>query len=202
MKILLTGSSSGLGKELKTILGIGHEVDAPSRQKLNLADHQSILNYMYQCYDILINCAGTGIGGKIDFVQHDPADIQTILQTNLLGTVLLTHQVLKINTKCKIVNITSTNNNRYWPNDLAYSLSKKSLEIFGHMLTVEYPSLSYLEIKIGLTKTNFNANRYRRNPGRFTDIYESNSHLLPNDTAQKIVEILFDNRIKSIEISP
>ena len=131
MKILLTGSSSGVGQELKNILVSTHEVDCPSRHQLDLNNNDSIINYVSQSYDVLINCAGTGIGGKIDFINHDSKLLQEILQTNLVGTLLLTQQVLKQNPACKIVNITSTNNNRYWPNDLVYSLSKKSLEIFG-----------------------------------------------------------------------
>lgn len=202
MKILLTGSSSGIGKELKNILEHQHEIDCPERHQLDLNDIPAVINYVSQSYDLLINCAGTDIGGKIDFVNHDVACVQEILQVNLISAMLLTQQILKFNQKCKIVNITSTNNNRYWPNDLAYSLSKKCLEIFGNMLSVEYPNTSYLEVRLGLTKTNFNNNRYKNEPNRFIDIYPTNKHLLPLDVARRIVDVLFDDQIKFIEISP
>jgi short-subunit dehydrogenase len=202
MKILLTGSLSGLGRELKNILSNLYDVDCPERSKLDLADPTSVMNYVTRPYDILINCAGTGVGGKIDFVNHDCCKVQEILQVNLISAVILSQQALKFNPKCKIVNITSTNNNRYWPNDLAYSLSKKSLEIFGSMLSIEYPSISYLEVRLGLTKTSFNNNRYKNNPERFQDIYELNQYLSPETVAKTIVDAMFDNNIKFIEVSP
>jgi short-subunit dehydrogenase len=201
MKILLTGSSSGIGAELLRELAPGHEVHAPKRDGLDLCDAASIMSYVTQSYDMLINCAGTGLGGKIDFLQHDPAAAQTILKTNLLGTVLLTQQVLRQNPATKIVNITSTNNNRFYPGDLAYSLSKKALESFTDMLRTEYPSVPILEVRLGLSKTNFNQNRYRDEPARYQDIYQ-NPYLDADVVARSIIGVLFDNHIKRIEISP
>jgi hypothetical protein len=96
---------------------------------------------------------------------------------------------------------TSTNNKRYWPTDLSYSLSKKSLSTFGDMLQIEYPNLQYLEVVLGLTKTNFNLNRYKHNPTNIDNLY-SNPHLTTTDVVQQLMPILWDNKIKSMEISP
>jgi short-subunit dehydrogenase len=150
----------------------------------------------------LINCAGTGIGGKTKFTDHAADQVQEILTVNFLNTVLLTQRVLKFNQHCKIVNVTSTNNNRYWPNDLAYSLSKKCLAEFGNMLCVEFPEIRYLEIRLGLTKTNFNNNRYKNNQHRFQDIYATANYLLPDEVSNKIIDVIFDDSIKFIEVSP
>jgi short-subunit dehydrogenase len=201
MKILLTGSSSGVGQALYQQLCVNHEITAPIRQQLNLLDSDQITNFVNQHYDMLINCAGTGIGGKIDFINHNTNNIKDILQTNLIAPVLLSQAVLKHNPQAKIVNITSTNNLRYWPNDLAYSLSKKSVEEFGKMLMIEYPTMAYLEIRLGLTKTNFNQSRFKNEPNRYTELYQNN-FLIPTDVANKICNVLFDNTVKFIEISP
>jgi len=201
MKILLTGSSSGVGQALYQQLCVNHEITAPLRRQLDLLDLDQILNFVNQQYDILINCAGTGVGGKTDFVNHNTNNIKDILQTNLIAPVLLSQAVLKHNPQAKIVNITSTNNLRYWPNDLAYSLSKKSVEEFGKMLMIEYPTIDYLEIRLGLTKTNFNQNRFKNEPNRYTELYQNN-FLIPTDVANKICNVLFDNSVKFIEISP
>ena len=201
MKILLTGGSSGLGQALYQQLQIDHNVTAPNRQELDLSDSGSVINYVHTAYDMLINCAGTGIGGKIDFINHCSNNIEDILQINLVSPVLLTQSILQKNPASKIVNITSTNNSRYWPNDLAYSLSKKSLEDFGNMLRVEYPDINLLNVRLGLTKTNFNQNRYAECSERFVDIY-TNKHLKVTDVVNKIVAVLFDPTVKDIEISP
>jgi short-subunit dehydrogenase len=201
MKILLTGSKSGVGQALYQQLCVDHEITAPIRQQLDLLDSDQIINFVNQRYDILINCAGTGVGGKTDFVNHNTNNVKDILQTNLIAPVLLSQAVLKHNPQAKIVNITSTNNLRYWPNDLAYSLSKKSVEEFGKMLMIEYPTIDYLEIRLGLTKTNFNQNRFQNEPNRYTELYQNN-FLIPTDVANKICNVLFDNTVKFIEISP
>lgn len=202
MKILLTGSSGGLGKELAKLLAIDHVLLCPCRKTLDLSCNQSIMTYANNLsVDMLINCAGTGIGGKIDFARHDALDIDTIMRVNLLGVVMLTHFVLNTNPQTKIVNVTSTNNNRYHVNDLAYSLTKHALSTFSEMLRVEYPDLSVLEVRLGLTRTGFNTNRYAKEPNRYQDIYH-HKHLMPDTAAKKIVEHLFDSTIKFVEISP
>jgi short-subunit dehydrogenase len=200
MKILITGVTSGIGLSLSNKLQT-HQVVGLSRHELDLSDPVAVAEYSVDCYDMLINCAGTGVGGKIDFVNHCDHDAVKILNVNLISPMLLSKKALKENPNCKIVNITSTNNNRYYPNDLVYSLSKQALADFGDMLRVEYPNVSLLEIRLGLTKTNFNHTRYAKYPDRFSDIYQY-PHLLADQAVNKIVSVLFDPIIKTIEVSP
>lgn len=203
MKILITGTSSGVGQGLATALTTqGHEVVKLPRGIVDLSDISQLQQFNVDVCDMLINCAGTGVGGKIDFCNHKPAEIVDILNVNLMAPLLLTHKALSKNPECKIVNVTSTNNKRFWPNDLAYSLSKKSLEEFGNMLQVEYPDVNYLEIRLGLTATNFNQNRYKLCPERFSDIYKNNKHLSVDQVVERIVSVLFDPTVKFIEVSP
>jgi short-subunit dehydrogenase len=201
MKIAVTGSKSGVGQALVGLLEMRHEIIHLDRSIVDLGHSPAVMQVEFETCDMLINCAGTDRGGKIDFTQHAVVDINEIMSVNLLAPLYLTHQALSKNPDCKIVNITSTNNNRYWPNNLAYSLSKKSLEEFGNMLRVEYPDIDLLEVRLGLTKTNFNQNRYSACPERFTDIYEQ-PHLIPEEVAIRIATVLFDPAVKFIEISP
>ena len=201
MNIAITGTSSGVGQELQQRLEYKHNIVCIGRNLLDLSNVTAVSDYIIPTVDMLINCAGTDCGGKIDFVNQDQESIINILHTNVIAPVLLSKKALSTNPKCKIVNITSTNNKRYWPNNLTYSLSKKALAEFGNMLQVEYPSVNYLEIQLGLTKTNFNQNRYVGYENRFDDVY-SNLHLTADDVADKICNVLFDNTIKFIEISP
>jgi short-subunit dehydrogenase len=201
MKILLTGSSSGIGAELKQQLR-DHNLVCPTRQELDLGDLDQVSNFINCRYDMLINCAGTGIGGKIDFVNHESGDIRQILNVNLLGPILLSRACLKQSLSTKIVNITSTNNNRYHANDLAYSLSKLGLSDFGKMLQIEYSGVKILEVRTGLTKTSFNKNRYASRPDRFVDIYSQHPCLESAQVAKQIHDVLFDDHVKFIEVAP
>lgn len=200
MKILITGTSSGVGLALSNRL-LSHDVLALTRSQLDLSDISKVLEYNLSPIDMLINCAATGVGGKIDLVNHKDTNVVDIINTNLVSPILLTKQALKQNANCKIVNITSTNSNRYHANDLIYSLSKRSLTDFGSMLRVEYPNINLLEIRLGLTKTSFNNNRYKSEPQRFFDVYQY-PHLTADQAADKIVNVLFDPVIKFVEISP
>lgn len=202
MKIAITGTTSGVGLALLNTLKDSHDVISINRDTLDLSDTKQVTDFNLPHCDILVNCAGTGIGGKIDFANHDPAACATILNVNIVAPLLLTQKAIKSNPNCKIVNITSTNNNRFHPNDLVYSLSKQALSDFSKMLTVEYPGAPVLEVRLGLTKTNFNASRYQHNPERFFDIYQQHAHLESTVVAEKIVAAMFDNAVKFIEISP
>lgn len=200
MKIVVTGTSSGIGLELTNRLR-QFDVVSLTRNDVDLSNVKDVLDYDIDVCDMLINCAGTDIGGKIDFAQHNSKHVVDILTTNLLSPVILSQKVLRKNSKCKIVNITSTNNNRYYANNLAYSLSKKALSEFGAMLKVDYPDVQYLEIRLGLTKTNFNNSRYQFDKDRYNDVY-ANSHLTVDQAVDKMMPVLFDSTIKFIEVSP
>ena len=67
MKILITGTASGVGQELALRLKNYHVV-ALTRQHVDLADISAVSNYTPETCDILINCAATDVGGKIDFI--------------------------------------------------------------------------------------------------------------------------------------
>jgi short-subunit dehydrogenase len=201
MNIIITGSNSGIGLELANRLAVDHNVTRLSRAELDLADINELVSHNLPGCDMLINCAGTGVGGKIDFVNHQLQDVHTVLTVNLLAPIGLAHRVLSGNPQCKIVNITSTNNNHYWPNDLAYSLSKLALAEFGRMLQIEYPAIEYLEIRLGLTQTNFNQNRYVGHEHRYSDIY-TNPHLTVQQAVDHMLPALFDPAIKFIEVAP
>lgn len=201
MKIAITGTSSGIGKELVSQLSKDHNVVCITRDDLELSNITAVTRYSMSAVDMLINCAGSDRGGKIEFIKQRPDSILSTLTTNLLSPVLLSHKALELNQSCKIVNITSTNNKQYWPNNLSYSLSKKALSEFGRMLQIDHPSVKYLEIQLGLTKTTFNQNRYIGHEERFDDIYRY-PHLTPRHVVNRIQSVLFDDTVKFIEISP
>lgn len=201
MNILITGSSSGVGKGLSLALANAHNVIGLTRTDLDLSNVEQVSSFDLPVIDMLINCAGTDVGGKIEFTKHNTMELVTIMNTNLIAPVLLSQKALQLNKNCKIVNITSTNNIKYYPNNLTYSLTKKALESFTNMLQVEYPKANILEVRLGLTKTNFNQNRFKGHEERFNDIY-SNKHLTVDEAVNQITNVLFNDSIRFVEVAP
>lgn len=201
MRILITGSSSGVGQGLLLSLSSSHTIIGLSRSVLDLSVTEQVSNFNMPIIDMLINCAGTDIGGKIEFTKHNTKEVIDIINTNLIAPVILSQKALIKNHQCKIVNVSSTNNIQYYPNNLTYSLTKKSLESFTNMLQIEYPEINILEIRLGLTNTNFNGNRYKGHEERFTDVY-SNPHLTVDEVVTRITTVLFNNTVKFKEIAP
>ena len=204
MKILLTGASSGIGKSVKRLLPLAHncEIIVPSRSELDLdmpGVTQSYANHMPADIDVLINCAGHDMGGKVPFVDHAMTQVQNIMQTNLLGPMTLTQAVLRNNPKATIINVTSMNVMRHGNNDLAYTLSKKALHEFTELLRTEYRDARIIEVRPGLVKTNFNQARFE---GRAADNLYNNKHMSPDYVADELIRALTVAHITLVEINP
>jgi len=187
--IAITGTSSGVGKELYNVLSKDYDVIGLTRNDINL-DYPDRIKELGKV-DVLVNCAGHDLGGKVKFTEHKFEHWHKIMNTNLISAMRLTQLVLEHNPKAKIVNITSTNNDHFYPGDLVYSLTKKALEEFGRMIQIEFPDSTIKEVRLGLTKTNFNQNRHRLKHKPIDNLYDLD-HLKPNDVARQIADFIFD----------
>jgi NADP-dependent 3-hydroxy acid dehydrogenase YdfG len=130
-KVLISGGNSGLGLEVtKILIGKGYKVIILGKNLDSLKKAQSDLNSTnlstIECdlrnydeihnkvsiineIDILINCAGIIAYKKLD--EHDPKNIKDIIETNLLGTIYLTREILPLLKKQNsgiIMNVSST----------------------------------------------------------------------------------------------
>ena len=145
MKILITGTTSGIGAATTKLLKLQyHDVIELNRSELDLTNSQAVVNYNLPEIDCLINNAG-GKG------QTD----QDTVNLNFLSPMILARKVYQQNPKVIIVNVTSSYVNKYWGNDLIYSVSKKALAAFRLDFRVDHPDAIITEIRPGLTRQQY-----------------------------------------------
>ena len=187
--IVITGGSSGIGLyTAKELARQGHIVYELSRRDSNLpkifhikADVSdklqvdSAVNEIIKQQgkiDVLINCAGFGISGAVEFTSTD--DAKKLLDVNLFGTVNATNSVMEIMRKQKkgrIINISSVAAVVAIPFQSYYSLSKAAINSLTLAMANEVApfGVEVCAIMPGDIKTDFTKARVKSHLG--DDIY-------------------------------
>jgi len=158
--IVITGASSGMGKEAaKLLINQGHSVYALARRMDEMQDLQQLGGHPMQLditheenvrqvvetivqregkIDVLINNAGYGSYGAVEDVSIEEAKRQ--FEVNLFGLARITQAVLPIMRKNKsgrIVNISSIGGKIYTPFGAWYHATKHALEGWSDCLRIE-----------------------------------------------------------------
>lgn len=176
----ITGDSSGIGYNLAQQLHtIGYQVYGASRSKppspflwehltMDLKSTDSIQQAIQQLkqrtkrMDVLINCAGYGIGNAIEYTAYEEA--LALYQVNVLGSFEVTKQLLPLLRKskaAKIINIGSIAGEITIPFQAFYSMNKADMAIMTQALRYELKPF-HIDCSVvlpGDTKTNFTSNR-------------------------------------------
>ncbi len=178
--ILITGASSGMGKETaKQLIAEGHKVYTAARRTdkmddlkilgghpikmdiTNEPDIQKVLETIIQKeskIDVLWNNAGYGLYGAVEDTPIDEAKNQ--FEVNLFGLALLTQKVIPYMRKANsgtIINTSSMGGKMYTPLGAWYHASKHALEGWSDCLRLE---LNAFNIKVvilepGIIQTEF-----------------------------------------------
>mgnify|MGYP002640126334 CR=1 FL=1 len=179
--ILITGASSGIGRAtalhlaqlgFKVYAGVRKESDANSLKDeasellqpifVDVADHTSILAAAQtisketdgSLYG-LINNAGLSLNGPLEMVSY--ADIQRIIQVNVVGLLAMTQAVMPLIRKSRgrIVNISSGHGLLAVPDKSVYAASKFAVQAISDSLRVELRpfSVSVSNIVVGKVET-------------------------------------------------
>ena len=163
--VLMTGGSRGIGAEVARRFAasgckvvIGYRADAVSANKLaaeikaaggtciisqaDIANAEDIKAFVatavrnFEHVDILVNCAA--VGTYCPLGKMDASFVQTILNTNVLGIVLMTQEVLPhMGTGGRIINFSSALAYRPIPTSSVYSASKAAVITLTHAFAKE-----------------------------------------------------------------
>jgi 3-oxoacyl-[acyl-carrier protein] reductase len=186
-KVALTGTSDdGVVKAehglaaLGQVTGIVCDVRSPSATELAVRTAVA----RFGGIDILVNCAGVGVGVPVAEMSHDEWD--RIVGTNLTGVfncckAAIPH--LRARGGGWIVNISSLASTSPFPGGAAYCASKAGLNAFSDALMQElrYDNIRVTCVLPGSVATGFS--------GREADA-GADWKLLPEDVAQAIVDVL------------
>jgi 3-hydroxy acid dehydrogenase/malonic semialdehyde reductase len=222
---LVTGASSGIGEAtVKALSGRGIRVYAAARRKdklddlanqtgcipvvLNVRDKDSIYSTLGKFeIDILVNNAGLGLGFEALF-EANPDDIQTTLETNVIGAAHVIRAVgagmVKRN-RGHVINIGSVAG-LYPINSSIYGSSKGAIHSMSQNLRIELKGtrIRVTEICPGRVATNF-FNIAVNDRKKSAQAFEGFEALESEDIADAIiyaVDTPWRVNIGTIELSP
>jgi 3-oxoacyl-[acyl-carrier protein] reductase len=157
--ILISGASRGIGRLLVEDYASGNKIIGLSRSGEGV-EHENVSNIAcdlsnfetlsaeldvvfkkHPSIDILINNAA--VLKSIPLLLMKEADILSMIQTNLIGPILLTKKALRLMVRQRsghVINIVSMSHRLCKPGDSVYASTKAALEVFGKIVNVEVHS--------------------------------------------------------------
>ena len=178
--ILITGASSGIGKDTAiSLIKHGHVVYGAARRlemmqdiiqagghaiKMDILKEKNIDDVVNQIIneqnriDVLINNAGYGLWGAVETISIDEAKRQ--FDVNIFGLAYLTKKIIPFMRKQKsgkIINMSSMGGKVYTPFGAWYHATKYALEGWSDCLRIELKSfgIDVILIEPGVIKTEF-----------------------------------------------
>ena len=178
--ILITGASSGIGKDTAiSLIKHGHVVYGAARRlemmqdiiqagghaiKMDILKERNIDDVVNQIIkeqnriDVLINNAGYGLWGAVETISIDEAKRQ--FDVNIFGLAYLTKKIIPFmreQKSGKIINMSSIGGKGYTPFGAWYHATKYALEGWSDCLRIELKSfgIDVILIEPGVIKTEF-----------------------------------------------
>lgn len=213
MIVLVTGASSGFGAEMaRTFARNGHKVIAAARRKerldalaseigeallpvvMDVTDKASIAAMLAELpadwkeIDVLINNAGLALG-ILPAQKASLADWETMIATNCLGLVTITHMLLPdmiARGRGTIINIGSNAGSYAYPGANVYGASKAFVEQFTLNLRADLvgTGVRATNLSPGLSGGTEFSNVRLKDDAAAAKVYENATPLSPTDIAE------------------
>ena len=236
MNILVTGVTAGFGKAIAelliskghTVIGTGRRQEKLDELKSQLGDNfiplnfdvsdlpatktalQTLPNDVLNNLDVLVNNAGLALGlepaDKTDF-----ADWQQMVNTNILGLIHLTHEILPLmvaNNDGYIINLSSTAGSYPYFGGNVYGATKAFVSQFSLNLRADLvgKNIRVSNIEPGLCGgTEFSNIRFHGDDAKAAQVYDSVQYVTPQDIANMVAWLIEQPKhvnINRIEVMP
>lgn len=236
MNILVTGVTAGFGKAIAelliskghTVIGTGRRQEKLDELQTQLGDNfiplnfdvsdlpatktalQSLPNDLLTNIDVLVNNAGLALGlepaDKTDF-----ADWQQMVNTNILGLIHLTHEILPLmvaNNDGYIINLSSTAGSYPYFGGNVYGATKAFVTQFSLNLRADLvgKNIRVSNIEPGLCGgTEFSNIRFHGDDAKAAQVYDSVQYVTPQDIANMVAWLIEQPKhvnINRIEVMP
>lgn len=236
MNILVTGVTAGFGKAIAelliskghTVIGTGRRQEKLDELQSQLGDNFIPLNFdvsdlpatktalqtlptdLRNHIDVLVNNAGLALGlepaDKTDF-----ADWQQMVNTNILGLIHLTHEILPsmvANNDGYIINLSSTAGSYPYFGGNVYGATKAFVTQFSLNLRADLvgKNIRVSNIEPGLCGgTEFSNIRFHGDDAKAAQVYDSVQYVTPQDIANMVAWLIEQPKhvnINRIEVMP
>ena len=236
MNILVTGVTAGFGKAIAelliskghTVIGTGRRQEKLDELQSQLGDNFIPLNFdvsdlratktalqtlpsdVLNNLDVLVNNAGLALGlepaDKTDF-----ADWQQMVNTNILGLIHLTHEILPLmvaNHEGYIINLSSTAGSYPYFGGNVYGATKAFVTQFSLNLRADLVGkhIRVSNIEPGLCGgTEFSNIRFHGDDAKAAQVYDSVQYVTPQDIANMVAWLIEQPKhvnINRIEVMP
>lgn len=236
MNILITGVTAGFGKQIATdLIAKGHTVIGTGRRAEKLAELEqqfgdkfiplafdiadltatqnaftTLPSDLLANIDVLINNAGLALGlepaDKTDF-----ADWQQMVNTNVMGLIHVTHEILPhmvANNDGYIINLSSTAGNYPYFGGNVYGATKAFVTQFSLNLRADLvgKNIRVTNIEPGLCGgTEFSNVRFHGDTAKASQVYENVQYITPQDISNMVMWLIEQPKhvnINRIEVMP
>ena len=185
--VVITGSTSGIGKELVKIFANNFNVFASYRNDklieqidnveyfyMDMTDRNSISDAAYWLkskvdkIDILINVAGCVVAGPMELIDGD--SLREQFEVNTFSHFEFTQNLVSILENSRVINISSMSSFGHFPFIGPYGASKRALDILFNAFAIEnHKNIKVISLKPGVIATPLWQKSVDKNENTLTD---------------------------------
>jgi 3-hydroxy acid dehydrogenase/malonic semialdehyde reductase len=190
-RLILTARRADKLKELAATLPCEtHLLTFDIRDKATTIEALKTLPSAWQAVDVLVNNAGLAIGLE-PFDTANPEDWQVMIETNILGLLTLTREILpgmKARGRGHIINLSSIAGTYHYPGAHVYGASKAFITYLSLAMRADLlgTPIRVTNIEPGMVDTEFSMVRFKGDATRADAVYDNAEPLHAEDIAETI----------------